>query len=86
MLVPSTIQKAAVKCMIDMAKDLDWLENKAIEKKLEIRNSNVDQIRSFILGTLTFRLKYVALGAEKGGIIRWPSMSRIFTGTCGMGR
>ena len=66
-LVPGTIQKAAVKCMIDMAKDLDWLENKAIEKKLEIRNSNVDQIRSFILGTLTFRLKYVALGAEKGG-------------------
>ena len=66
-VVPGTIQKAAVKCMIDMAKDLAWLENKAIEKKLEIRNSNVDQIRSFILGTLTFRLKYVALGAEKGG-------------------
>ena len=66
-VVPGTIQKAAVKCMIDMAKDLAWLENKAVEKKLEIRNSNVDQIRSFILGTLTFRLKYVALGAEKGG-------------------
>ena len=66
-VVPGAIQKAAVKCMIDMAKDLAWLENKAIEKKLEIRNSNVDQIRSFILGTLTFRLKYVALGAEKGG-------------------
>ena len=65
-VVPGTIQKAAVKCMIDMAKDLAWLENKAVEKKLEIRNSNVDQIRSFILGTLTFRLKYVALGAEKG--------------------
>lgn len=66
-VVPGAIQKAAVKCMIDMAKDLAWLENKAVEKKLEIRNSNVDQIRSFILGTLTFRLKYVALGAEKGG-------------------
>lgn len=66
-VVPGAIQKAAVKCMIDMAKNLAWLENKAIEKKLEIRNSNVDQIRSFILGTLTFRLKYVALGAEKGG-------------------
>ncbi|WP_270543849.1 zinc-dependent metalloprotease [Butyricimonas paravirosa] len=66
-VVTGTIQKAAVKCMIDMAKDLAWLENKAVEKKLEIRNSNVDQIRSFILGTLTFRLKYVALGAEKGG-------------------
>lgn len=66
-VVPGAIQKAAVKCMIDMAKDLAWLENKAIEKKLEIRNSNVDQIRSFILGTLTFRLKYVALRAEKGG-------------------
>ena len=66
-VVPGAILKAAVKCMIDMAKDLAWLENKAIEKKLEIRNSNVDQIRSFILGTLTFRLKYVALGAEKGG-------------------
>ena len=66
-VVPGAIRKAAVKCMIDMAKDLAWLENKAIEKKLEIRNSNVDQIRSFILGTLTFRLKYVALGAEKGG-------------------
>ena len=66
-VVPGAIQNAAVKCMIDMAKDLAWLENKAIEKKLEIRNSNVDQIRSFILGTLTFRLKYVALGAEKGG-------------------
>ena len=66
-VVPGTIQKAAVECMIDMAKDLAWLENKAVEKKLEIRNSNVDQIRSFILGTLTFRLKYVALGAEKGG-------------------
>ena len=66
-VVPGTIQKAAVKCMIDMAKDLALLENKAVEKKLEIRNSNVDQIRSFILGTLTFRLKYVALGAEKGG-------------------
>ena len=66
-VVPGTIQKAAVKCMIDMAKDLAWLENKAVEKKLEIRNSNVDQIRRFILGTLTFRLKYVALGAEKGG-------------------
>ena len=26
-----------------------------------------DQIRGFILGTLTFRIKYVALGAEKGG-------------------
>lgn len=47
-VVPGAIQKAAVKCMIDMAKDLAWLENKAIEKKLEIRNSNVDQIRSFI--------------------------------------
>ena len=66
-VVPGAIQKAAVKCMIDMAKDLAWLENKAVEKKLEIRNSNVDQILSFILGTLTFRLKYVALGAEKGG-------------------
>ena len=66
-VVPGAIQKAAVKCMIDMAKDLAWLENKAVEKKLEIRNSNVDQIRSFVLGTLTFRLKYVALGAEKGG-------------------
>ena len=66
-VVPGAIQKAAVKCMIDMANDLAWLENKAVEKKLEIRNSNVDQIRSFILGTLTFRLKYVALGAEKGG-------------------
>ena len=66
-VVPGAIQKAAVKCMIDTAKDLAWLENKAVEKKLEIRNSNVDQIRSFILGTLTFRLKYVALGAEKGG-------------------
>ena len=66
-VVPGAIQKAAVKCRIDMAKDLAWLEHKAGEKKLEIRNSNVDQIRSFILGTLTFRLKYVALGAEKGG-------------------
>ena len=66
-VVPGAIQKAAVKCMIDMAKDLAWLENKAVEKKLEIRNSTVDQIRSFILGTLTVRLKYVALGAEKGG-------------------
>lgn len=66
-VVPGAIQKAAVKCMINMAKDLAWLENKAVEKKLEIRNSNIDQIRSFILGTLTFRLKYVALGAEKGG-------------------
>ena len=60
-VVPGAIQKAAVKCMIDMAKDLAWLENKAVEKKLEIRNSNVDQIRSFILGTLTFRLKTAAL-------------------------
>lgn len=66
-VVPGAIQKAAVKCMIDMAKDLAWLDNKAVEKELGIRNSNVDQIRSFILGTLTFRLKYVALGAEKGG-------------------
>ena len=37
-VVPGAIQKAAVKCMIDMAKDLAWLENKAIEKKLEIRD------------------------------------------------
>ena len=64
--VPRNVQKAALKYMVDLAKNLSWLENQEVERQLEIRNSSVDQIRNFILGTLTFRLKYVALGAEKG--------------------
>ncbi|WP_018337350.1 zinc-dependent metalloprotease [Butyricimonas synergistica] len=66
-VVPRATQKAALKYMVELAKDLSWLDNKDVERKLEIRNSMEDQIRGFILGTLTFRIKYVALGAEKGG-------------------
>lgn len=66
-VVPRATQKAALKYMVELAKDLSWLDNKEVERKLEIRNSMEDQIRRFILGTLTFRIKYVALGAEKGG-------------------
>lgn len=66
-VVPKATQKAALKAMVDLAKDLSWLENKETLRNLEIGNSYIDRIRSFIFGTLTFRLKYVALGAEKGG-------------------
>ncbi len=66
-VVPRETQRAALKYMVELAKDLSWLDNKEVERKLEIRNSMEDQIRGFILGTLTFRIKYVALGAEKGG-------------------
>lgn len=64
--VPKTTQKATLKAMVDLAKDLSWLENEAVLRQLEIGNSYIDRIRGFIFGTLTFRLKYVALGAEKG--------------------
>lgn len=82
--VPRNVQKAALKYMVDLAKNLSWLENQEVERQLEIRNSSVDQIRNFILGTLTFRLKYVALGAEKGsGLSRHKNTWKISTRTCG---
>lgn len=63
--IPKSKQREVIRFLLDQAKDLSWLENKAFIRQITMRPSQVDEIRAEIINTLFSRTRMVALSAEK---------------------
>ncbi|WP_294142948.1 zinc-dependent metalloprotease [uncultured Sanguibacteroides sp.] len=64
-MVPKKQQQAAVKFLIDLAKDLSWWDDAEIMKELEIMESKKEGLRSLIVSTLFSRMIAVSFCSEK---------------------
>lgn len=65
-VVPRERQKAVVRYLLDLEKDLSWLSNERIERELAISNPVKYEVANNILPMLFGRLNAIAFTAEKG--------------------
>lgn len=64
-VVPKARQKEALKYVIDVTKDLSWLDNGDLKYEYNLKDLVPDATREELISKLFDRMAYVALGAER---------------------
>ena len=65
--VPKSKQKEALNYLLELAKDVAWVDDVEHQQEFEIENSKVKSMQIDILNTLLGRIPVVELSADKGG-------------------
>ncbi len=65
--VPKAKQKEIVKYLVDLSRDLSWLDNEAVLKEFEIGDRIASKNEEEIIYGLLDRIRFIALSAERGG-------------------